>query len=243
MGVDLLLLHGFSGTHRAFDGVLAALPGQRYRPLAPDLPGHGANAGRRPIDFAACVAELAALAPPRFVLAGYSLGGRVALHLALAHPERIARLVLISTTAGIDDPLARAERRRDDEALARRLEREPLEEFVRRWRRQPLFADESEAVRAAAAADQLRNSPAGLAAALRGLGSGTMEPVWDRLGELAMPVTVLVGARDEKFRDLGRRLAGGLPAGRLEVVPGAGHGLLREAPGAVVAALEARPQV
>jgi 2-succinyl-6-hydroxy-2,4-cyclohexadiene-1-carboxylate synthase len=237
VGEDLLLLHGFSQTHRAFDGVIAGLPGERYRPLAPDLPGHGSNPGDEPIGFAACVAELAGLAPPTFVLCGYSQGGRIALHLALAHPDRVSRLVLISTTAGIEDPGAREARQAADEALAGRIESEPLEDFVSRWRDQPLFADEPPAVREAAVADQLRNTPSGLAMALRGLGTGTMEPVWGRLGELSMPVTVLAGERDSRFLVLGRRLADALPDGRLEVVVGAGHGLLLEAPQAVAAAL------
>jgi 2-succinyl-6-hydroxy-2,4-cyclohexadiene-1-carboxylate synthase len=235
---DLLLLHGFSATHRAFDAMIAALAPQRYRPLAPDLPGHGPDPDGRPVDFAGCVADLAAAAPPGCVLLGYSLGGRIALHLALAQPRRVARLVLVSTTAGIADPAARAVRRSADEELADRLEREPLEDFIRRWRAQPLFAGEPEAVRAAAAADQRRSTSAGLAAALRGLGTGAMEPVWDRLGELTMPVTVVVGARDEKFLALGRRLRDGLPDARLEVVAGAGHALLHEAPAAVAAALD-----
>ncbi len=239
MAEDLLLLHGFSGTHRAYDEVIAALPPQRYRPLAPDLPGHGPAGAAGPIDRAACVAELAAGAPERFILCGYSLGGRLALQLALAHPERVARLVLVSTTAGIADPAERAARRGADAELAARIEREPLEEFVRRWREQPLFAAEPGPVRAAAAADQLRNRAPGLAAALRGLGAGTMDPVWDRLGELRMPATVVVGARDAKYVELGRRLVAGLPDADLEVVAGAGHGLLREAPTAVAAVLAA----
>ena len=217
--------------------MIAALPAQRYRPVVPDLPGHGSAGDGRPVDFAACVAGLARRAPDRFALCGYSLGGRIALHLALAHPYRVTRLVLVSTTAGIEDPVGRADRRRADEALAEQLGKEPLAEFVRRWRAQPLFAGEPPAARAAAAADQLRNSPAGLAAALRGLGTGAMEPVWDRLGELAIPATVLVGARDEKFTALGRRLVERLPAAALAVVPDAGHGLLWEAPWAVARAL------
>ncbi len=221
--------------------MIAALPGERYRPLAPDLPGHGAAAADRSIGVASCVADLAELAPPSFVLCGYSQGGRIALHLALAHPDRIRRLVLVSTTAGIDDAEARAARRAADEALADRIEREPLEEFVGRWRDQPLFAGEPDAVRRAAATDQLRNSPSGLAAALRGLGSGAMQPVWGRLGGLSMPVTVLAGERDSKFVVLGRRLAGELPNARIEVIAGAGHGLLLEAPAAVAAAIGAEP--
>jgi 2-succinyl-6-hydroxy-2,4-cyclohexadiene-1-carboxylate synthase len=234
---DVVLLHGFSQTHRAFDGVIAALPAERYRPLAPDLPGHGSAGRWRPIDFDSCIAELGELAPSSFVLCGYSQGGRIALHLALANPDRVSRLVLVSTTAGIDDPIVREARRRADEALADGLEREPLAAFVERWRAQPLFAGEPAEVRAAAMADQLRNTPSGLAAALRGLGAGTMRPVWGRLGELGMPVTVLAGERDEKFVALGRRLARGLPDARLEIVDGAGHGLLLEAPAAVARAL------
>ncbi len=219
--------------------MIAALPAQRYRPVVPDLPGHGAAASERPIDFATCVADLARRAPDRFALCGYSLGGRIALQLALAHPRRVTRLVLVSTTAGLQNAADRARRRRADEALAAQLEAEPLAEFVRRWRAQPLFAGEPEPARRAAAADQLRNAPAGLAAALRGLGTGAMDPVWDRLGELAMPARIVVGARDAKFAALGRRLVARLPAAELEVVPGAGHGLLWEAPRAVARAIAA----
>jgi 2-succinyl-6-hydroxy-2,4-cyclohexadiene-1-carboxylate synthase len=253
---DLLLLHGFAGTHHAYDAAIAALPAERYRPLAPDLPGHGNRGSAAPapdfpghgdrgrpgsIDFATCLADLAALAPARFVLCGYSLGGRLALHLALAHPERVERLILVSTTAGIEDPVARAGRRRADEALAARIEREPVAAFVRQWSDQPLFAGEPEPIRSAAAADHARNSPAGLAAALRGLGTGAMEPVWGRLGELPMPVAILVGGRDEKFTAIGRRLAASLPAARLDVVAAAGHRLLHEAPGAVAQAIAGEP--
>jgi 2-succinyl-6-hydroxy-2,4-cyclohexadiene-1-carboxylate synthase len=234
---DVVLLHGFSQTHRAFDGVIAALPVERYRPLAPDLPGHGAAGDRRSISFASCIDDLASTAPASFALCGYSQGGRIALHFALAHPDRVRRLMLISTTAGIEDPAARAARSAADEELAARIEREPLADFVTRWRDQPLFAGEPPAVRAAAVADQLRNTPAGLAAALRGLGTGAMQPVWTRLGELAMPVTVLAGERDEKFTALGRRLAAALPAGRLVLVDGAGHALPLEAPASVARAL------
>jgi 2-succinyl-6-hydroxy-2,4-cyclohexadiene-1-carboxylate synthase len=235
----LLLLHGFTQTGRGWDEVARHLGGERYRPLAPDLRGHGAAASRRPISFAACVADVAGLAAGRFALAGYSMGGRLALHVALAHPERVSRLVLVSATAGIEDPDERARRRAADEKLAAWMEPKLMTEVADRWAAQPLFCGQAPEVAAAARADRLRNEPLHLAAALRGIGTGSMTPVWDRLAELEMDVAVLAGERDEKFVALGRRLADALPGGDLEIVPDAGHALALEAPAAVAAAIEA----
>lgn len=207
--------------------------------LAPDLRGHGTSAAVRPVDVPHVVADVAALADEA-VLCGYSMGGRIALHTALAHPRRVRRLVLVSATAGIEDHGELAQRRAADEALAAGLERDGLEAFAARWAAQPLFAGLAPEAAAAAHADRLRNDTAGLAAALRGLGTGVMEPVWHRLGELRMPVAVLAGERDAKFLAIARSLAGALPAATLTVVPGAGHALHLEAPEAVAGALAVR---
>jgi 2-succinyl-6-hydroxy-2,4-cyclohexadiene-1-carboxylate synthase len=239
---NVVLLHGFSGTRRAWDGVIAALDRERYRPLALDLPGHGDAAGaERPITFAGCVAAVLAAAPERFTLCGYSMGGRIALHVALAAPERVRRLVLVSSSAGIEDPAERAARRESDHVLAGQLGEIPFEEFIERWRAQPLFAEDPPEAGALAREDQRRNRPDALAAALRGIGTGEMEPLWDRLGELRMPVAVLAGERDAKFAALGRRMVGLLGAGELIVIPG-GHGLPLENPRAVAGVLAARAQ-
>lgn len=238
---DVVLLHGFAGTRRAWDGVVERLDPERYRPLALDLPGHGEHAdATRPISFAGCVEHVLAPAPECFALCGYSLGGRVALHVALAAPGRVSRLVLISTTAGIEDDGARAERRAADQRLADELERVPFEDFIERWRTQPLFADEPPEVGALAREDQRRNRPDALAAVLRGLGTGEMAPLWDRLGELTMPVTVLAGDRDAKFQALGARMVDLLPYAELIVVPG-GHGLPLEHPAAVAGQIAIDP--
>jgi 2-succinyl-6-hydroxy-2,4-cyclohexadiene-1-carboxylate synthase len=231
----LVLLHGFTQTGESWRPVVAAL-GERYRALAPDLRGHGTAGERRPVTFAACVADVLAAAPERFALGGYSMGGRLALHVALAAPARVERLVLVGATAGIEGLAARAERRRADEALAEEIESGGVEAFARRWAAQPLFADQPPEVAAAAHRDRLRNSPAGLAAALRGMGTGVMDPLWDRLPELAMPVTCAAGERDAKFRAEAERMAAALPRGEVAVIPGAGHAAhLEDAPG--VAAL------
>jgi 2-succinyl-6-hydroxy-2,4-cyclohexadiene-1-carboxylate synthase len=233
----LVLLHGFAGDGRSWDAVRAHLPGAPA-PYTPDLRGHGHSAAVRPVTWHAVVEEVARqISSARSCCVGYSMGARVALAVALAVPEAVERLVLLAGTAGIEDEAERAARRTADEALAAWLEDRPIAAFADRWAALPLWDGDPPAVRAAQREDVLRQDPAGLAAALRGLGTGTMPPLWDRLGELGMPVDVVVGERDRKFCALGERLRDALPHGRLHVVPGAGHGLAREAPATVAALL------
>ena len=232
----VLLLHGFTNTGASWDHVVAAL-GERYRATAPDLRGHGSASEARPVTLEAVIGDIAALAPPRFTLAGYSMGGRIALHAALALPERVGRLVLIGASPGIADRAERAARRAQDEALASEIERGTIEEFATRWAATPVLAGQPRHVEAAARADRLRSTPAGLAAALRGLGTGALPSLWDRLGELSVPVILIAGERDEKFIAIGERMAGGIPRADRVVVAGAGHAVHLEAPERVVAEL------
>jgi len=227
---SVVLLHGFGGTSRAWDAVLRYLPAERYRPIALDLPGHGDQAdAARPISFDGCVASVLERAPKRFVLAGYSMGGRIALHIARTAPERIERLVLISTTAGIDDPHERTRRSRADHRLADEIDKGSIEDFATRWRSKPMFAEDPPEVDALARADHSRNRPDGVAAALRGVGAGEMRPLWERLAEYQMPVTVLAGRRDRKYVRVSERMVGLMPDALLQVSAG-GHCLLLENP-------------
>ena len=166
------------------------------------------------------------------------MGGRIALSLALAAP-RARRSAWCSSAPrpASPTPSERRARRAADEALADRIEAEGIEAFAARWSALPLFADQPPAVAAAAHATRLAQSPAGLAAALRGLGTGAMEPLWERLPQLTMPVTLIVGERDAKFRAIAERMAAALPDATLHVVPGAGHAVQLEAPEAVAALL------
>ncbi|HTA05547.1 MAG TPA: alpha/beta fold hydrolase, partial [Solirubrobacteraceae bacterium] len=208
------------------------------RPLALDLPGHGESSSHgRPISFEGCVEQVLAAAPKRFVLCGYSMGGRIALRAALAAPDRVQRLVLVSSTAGIEDAAARHGRSVADRELAERLESIPFEEFIERWRTQPLFADEPPQVGALARDDHRRNRPEALAAALRGIGTGEMGSLWDRLGELTMPVQFVVGERDAKFRALATRMCTLVRHGEIDVVPG-GHVVPLESPDALARVLQ-----
>ena len=117
MAPTVVLLHGFTHTGRSWDPVVAAL-GERYTAIAPDIRGHGDASGAEPVTLEAVIGDIDELAPERFTLVGYSMGGRIALHAALGLGERVRNLVLIGASPGLADPAERARRRADDDALA-----------------------------------------------------------------------------------------------------------------------------
>lgn len=228
----VLLLHGFTHTGASWAPVAGALD-ERYRALTPDIRGHGSASERRPVELAAVIDDLIGAAAGRFILGGYSMGGRLALQVALSHPQRAERLILIGASPGIADPTERAGRRASDELLAEEIETSRIEEFARRWAATPILSGLAPRAAERIHEDRLRCTTSGLAAALRGLGTGALPSVWDRLGELPMPVTLVVGERDEKFQEIARAMLGLIPRSELVIVPGAGHAVHLEAPGRV----------
>ncbi len=161
------------------------------------------------------------------------MGARIALALALRRPEEIARLVLASGTAGIEDGQERARRRESDEELARFVEEHGVPAFVDRWEKNPILAL-PERVRT----ERLQHTPAGLASALRHLGAGAQPSYWNALGRLrSTAVTLLAGERDDKFVELARRLHALLPKSALRIVPDCGHVIHLEQPEAFTGAL------
>jgi 2-succinyl-6-hydroxy-2,4-cyclohexadiene-1-carboxylate synthase len=233
MARELVLLHGFSHTGASWHPVREAL-GERYRAVAPDIRGHGSASALEPVTLEAVLADLAAVAPQeRFALVGYSMGGRIALHVALALPERVERLVLIGASPGIEGSEERVARRAADERLADEIEGLGIEEFARRWAATPVLAGQPASVHE----DRLRNTPAGLARAVRGLGTGALPSVWGRLGELSMPIVLIAGEGDGKFTAIARAMAAQIRDARVVIVPGAGHAVHLEDPAAVAAAI------
>jgi 2-succinyl-6-hydroxy-2,4-cyclohexadiene-1-carboxylate synthase len=161
----------------------------------------------------------------RVDVVGYSMGARIALRLAVAHPEAVARLVLEAPSAGIADPTARAARARADAERARFVVDEGIEAFATRWEAEPVLAGEAALpadARARQAAIRRSHTPLGLAASLVYAGQGAMEPLHDRLAAITAPTLVVAGA-DDPARARAEAVAAAIPGARLVVVPGAGH--------------------
>jgi 2-succinyl-6-hydroxy-2,4-cyclohexadiene-1-carboxylate synthase len=229
MAPTLVLLHGFTHTGASWDAVTAGLA-ETYRPLAPDIRGHGSASERTPVDLEHVIADIDALVSGPFTLVGYSMGGRIALHVALTLGPRVQRLVLIGASPGIADPAERAQRREADKRLADQIETSTIEEFAEWWAQTPVLSGQPAAVADAIHADRLRNTPLGLARALRGLGTGALPSIWERLGEIAAPTTLMVGERDRKFTEIAAEMGAGLRAPEIVIVPATGHAVHLEAP-------------
>jgi 2-succinyl-6-hydroxy-2,4-cyclohexadiene-1-carboxylate synthase len=221
----LVMIHGFTQTRRSWDRVRDALAG-RYETLAVDAPGHGESSGTA-LDLTATAAALARTGG-RATYIGYSMGGRMALHTALDHRDAVQRLVLVSATAGIDDPTERATRRAADDERAAAIERDGVAAFLDRWLALPMFA--TLPPEAAGRAEREVNTAAGLAASLRAAGTGTQRPLWGRLPELDLPVLLVAGALDTKFVAAAQRMASLLPSAELHIAPHAGHTVHLEQP-------------
>jgi 2-succinyl-6-hydroxy-2,4-cyclohexadiene-1-carboxylate synthase len=236
----VVLLHGFTGSAESLSCVAEPLALDRAV-VRIELVGHGES--EAPEDVAAyampaCAAQLRAalraLDLDRPHLWGYSMGGRTALFAALEEPDAVGSLTLVGATAGIADASARAERVQADLALADRIEAEGLEAFVDHWMALPLFASQtrrlSNAARARARAERLRQRPRGLAHSLRGMGTGAQPPVFDRLARFSAPALLVVGDEDAKFRAIAQTLAVGLSAAEIVCIPEAGHAAHLEQP-------------
>jgi 2-succinyl-6-hydroxy-2,4-cyclohexadiene-1-carboxylate synthase len=232
----VLFLHGFMGSSVDWQDTLATLDG-RYRYLAADLPGHGDSVGLPPEAYTTEGAARAVLdlldeldiGHPAIV--GYSMGGRLALYLALRHTERCAGLFLESASPGIEGAPERWARREADEARARRLE-EDFGSFLAAWYRQPLFASlaRREGLVEKVIEARRHNDPMELARSLRGMGTGRQPSLWGELEALGAPTLAVAGALDETYAGISRRMAELGPRLQTTLVPGAGHNVRLEAP-------------
>lgn len=222
----VLLLHGWGDSHDIWRPLVAPLA-RAARVVAPDLPGHGGS----PLAGASSMAHLAgrvarlaeALGLGCFDLVGHSMGGNVALQLALARPEMVRRLVLVAPAAMAPElpaytrlylhPSAGWAVLRGTLALYGRL--------ASLARHIPSGADLPYAGLLRRSASTSAHDPESLRLMLRGLFDS---PLGDRLGEVRVPTLVVSGDLDLVVPPaLSRRVAGAIPGARYVGIPRATH--------------------
>jgi 2-succinyl-6-hydroxy-2,4-cyclohexadiene-1-carboxylate synthase len=230
--------HGFMGSCADWDGVIDSLLDQHHC-IAFDLPGHGESQvarGAEAPDMAgtakAVMEAWDSMGVARSSLVGYSMGGRLALYMALKHKDRIVRTALESASPGLPTEEERAARRKRDDALAAALEDSPVEAFVRWWYEQPLFATiKSDPVRfERLVRARMQNNPRGLAASLRALGLGAQPSLWEQLGTNRVPLLFLAGELDDKYKSVAREMQARTPLSKAQIVSGCGHNIHFENP-------------
>jgi 2-succinyl-6-hydroxy-2,4-cyclohexadiene-1-carboxylate synthase len=232
----VLALHGFTGRGSDFRPLLEGLE----RPWdAPDLPGHGPVPVEGIPDMDAVVrgmeAHVETLGWEAFVVLGYSFGGRVALAWATRQPRGLAGLVCVGATAGLADPVERRERVEADLHLSNRIESMGATAFLREWRCHPMV--QSQGRIAPGIAERMQKGrtehlASGLAASLRGAGTGAMDSLWEELPRIQVPTLLLAGEEDRKFLDIAQEMVHRIPLARTATIPGAGHCAHLEAPAA-----------
>jgi 2-succinyl-6-hydroxy-2,4-cyclohexadiene-1-carboxylate synthase len=238
-GAPLVLLHGFTGSAASWSPVIHDLARLR-RVIAIDIIGHGTSSAPGDLSHYAFeqavldIAEVTAqLGVTRAAWLGYSMGGRLALGMAVDHPEKVTSLILESATAGIQHEKERHERAEADQELARRIEEVGIETFVDEWERLPIW--ESQRALPVEVLEfqrdiRLRNRAVGLANSLRGMGQGAQPSYWDRLDEIDVPVLLMAGALDRKFVGIAGQMGVRIAGAELSVIPDAGHAVHLERP-------------
>lgn len=231
-GPPVVLLHGFTGSAAGW-GRFGELLAGRHTVVAVDIVGHGrSDAPATVADYgmeraaADAVAAARRCGHARAAWLGYSMGGRTALQVAVAHPEAVEQLVLIGGAPGIADAGERAARVKADEELAERIERDGITAFVEYWENIPLFASQKRMAperQAAVRAGRLANDPRGLANSLRGMGAGAQRPLHADLASIGMPVLAIAGELDAKYVGVGRAIADAIPGARTAMIADAGH--------------------
>lgn len=241
----VLFLHGFMGSAVDWRDVTAAL-NESHRCLAVDLPGHGSSLGLPPETYTAdgtaraLLGLLGDLGLRHPAVVGYSMGGRLALYLALRYPESCRALFLESASPGLRTEEERAARRKLDEERATRLEREDFAGFLEDWYRQPLFATlaRDEPLLRSTVEERLENDPRELARSLRGFGAGAQPSLWEDLPGLRVPALAVAGEEDARFVRVAGRMAEASGKVRAAAIPDAGHNAHTEAPGPYLGLLE-----
>lgn len=238
-GFPLVLLHGFTGDSTTWNSFIPAW-GKHSKLIMPDLIGHGKTDS--PVDLKyysiqSVASDLANLLDQLQVekvdLLGYSMGGRLALTFAFLYPDRVRKLILESSTAGLETKEEQEQRRKQDHQLANDIEEKGISTFISYWENIPLFQTQQslpEETKQLIRTQRLANSTIGLANSLRGMGTGAQPSWWDQLVDIDIPVLFITGTLDEKFCRLADFMCRKVKKSQIVKVSGCGHAIHVEEP-------------
>lgn len=242
-GDPIILLHGFTGCGENWQFIAEALA-HDYQVITLDLLGHGKSDSppdphRYGMEVAAqdliTLVEMTIGQPVNLV--GYSMGGRLALYLALNYPQHIKKLILESASPGLSASEERLARIQSDELFANRIQQNGIAAFVDEWEKLPLFASQSDEICQQLRIQRLQNNPTGLANSLRGMGTGVQPALWEKLPQLKPPTLLITGELDKKFIEIARQMHNQLPQSQHEIITQAGHTVHLEQPDAYISLL------
>ncbi len=238
----VFFLHGFLGSAQDWCDV-ASFISKDYWCISVDLPGHGktvVNGSEEAYRMENCanglVDFLDSLNIGKCDIVAYSMGGRLALYMAINFPDRFDRVILESTSPGLKTEQERQERRAHDNMLAERLETGSLKQFLKEWYDQPLFATLKQDKKrfAKLLTNRINNNKGGLATglatSLRMMGAGVQPSLWGQLHKIQACLLLIVGEKDDKFKRIAAEMAPKCPRASICIVQGTGHNTHWEKP-------------
>lgn len=228
----IILLHGFTGSledWHQFENYFS----KDYNLVGIDMIGHGKSDAPSDLSYYSTDSIIRqikkvkeAVTGKKIFLLGYSMGGRAALNYSLSFPYDLEGLILESATSGITNSTLKFERERTDRNLAEFILSNPVEKFVDDWINREIFQTQknlSEGVLNEIRNRKLKCNKTGIANSLLGFGAGVMEPVFDKLTNIRIPVQLICGELDNKFVDINHHIHKLIPNTKLSIIKNAGH--------------------
>jgi 2-succinyl-6-hydroxy-2,4-cyclohexadiene-1-carboxylate synthase len=226
----LLFLHGFLGSSSDWKYITNKLSSDYYC-IAIDLPGHGLSEIDDSKDSfsientARYISEiLQKYKIEKCDLLGYSMGGRIAIYLAVHYPEYFNKIIIESAQPGLDDEIEKEQRLNHDKQIAQKLLSEPFPEFLEYWYNQPIFETlKNHKNFANLLQSRLNNKPKKLAKSLKEIGAGTQPSLWEELRKIENPCLLIAGEFDTKYQKIFSKMHKEIYSSNFVVIKNSGH--------------------
>lgn len=235
----VFFLHGFTGCAMDWVPVVLSLD-KRFNYYLVDLIGHGKSDSPKESKYYhidSIVNQLKEiifnLSNNKIILAGYSMGGRIALNFALQNGTLLKGLIIESSTLGISNENLRRERVMQDEKLAEFIDNNPIDKFIDYWMNINLFNSQrkfSNVIFNQIRERKLQNNRTGLANSLRYSGTGNMPPLHTYINDIPFKTLFITGELDSKFTDINIEMVKLFSIAEHKVIKNAGHNTHLEEP-------------